>query len=709
MEYTKDQLKVIKHKDGPAIVIACPGSGKTTTLIARLDYMTKHHKIAPEKIVAVTFTKAAAESMEKRYEEKGAVPGVLFCTIHSLCYNMLIQSNLMRGRGVVDSWEVFKLFEKLIPEKKKNRYKEQYINSIVSAISYVKNADINYTVFSTESFTNEEFKRYYTEYETFKEDNNKIDFDDMIVEVRDELKTNPEFLAHWQKRFDYVMIDEFQDTNIIQSEIFRSMTAIHKNICVVGDDDQSIYGFRSADSSIMLNFDREYVNCRKIYLDTNYRSNKAIIHNATQLIDKNKTRFAKEFKGFREEEGHTLFLDDGGNPVAEAETVIKIAKELIDKGVKPSEIAVLYRNNKLSNPIISQCTKYDIPYISKEKIDDIYTDVVFKDIQAYYELSKNIVTNFKRIMNRPKRYIPKQVYCNEDKLDFEALYTNAQFTNKVGLTKKGIQGLESMLDDLKKTKNPEAFFTVLEKYKYGDTLVEKNGFADFIGRSADELLKSYELLIAEAIEFKTMDQWFEHIEEVEKNIEKNRKAEELSNGIILSTFHSSKGLEWEYVFMIGLNNEITPSPRNPDEEEERRMFYVAMTRAKNALMLLTPNYSSARSKFLTECIKLPLASDSYAAEQALNKLVIKDTSNLVKDVFKVNGTKVEDNKNTVDKIVAEKEKKNKQTKEKEEVKEEVKENIAPAPVPLPVPSAANVQRKRYPTPPTENPFLKKAQ
>ncbi len=604
MKYTESQLEIIHHLNGPALVIACPGSGKTTTVIGRINYMVNEYGVEPYTILAVTFTKAAADSMKNKYESQdGAKAGVSFSTIHSLCYSALAASYHLTPNQIISEYDVSKFFEKIIPLARKNRDMKKYIKHIITLISYVRNADMDYRAYvpNSDQVSQEEFIRYYEKYKGYKETSNKLDFDDMIIQTRDLFKFYPQILEYWQDRFPYIIIDEFQDTNAIQAEIFEMLARKYQNICVVGDDDQSIYGFRSADSSIMLNFEKEYENCARYSLDVNYRSCKNVVSAASKFIETNQQRFKKKFLGHIKKAGSIKFIHfANGENDTEAIRVRKEVERLIRSGEKPEDIAVLYRNNILITPTISEFVLNAIPYNVKDQVENIYTDVAFRDIRTYYRVANQMDTpeEYKKILNRPKRFLGKAVSDGIPKYDYDKLLSNCHKAKNEKFAIKNVMKLDSMIGSLK-TKDPKHFFSVLLREGYLDCLTED--YAEFTCRSDEELKAGFKMLYNEAVQFGDMEKWLEHGEIVAKKISENSEKKE---GVNLVTFHSSKGLEWKHVLIIGFEHGVVPSKRAKSVEEERRLFYVAMTRAMESLTIFSHSDARMQSLFYLELQKI---------------------------------------------------------------------------------------------------------
>ena len=297
MNFTEEQNKIINQIEGHVLVVACPGSGKTTTMLERVNHMIKTG-ISPSEILVVTFSKAAAMEMNTRFAKKYGNYPVCFATIHSICFSILRKQFNLSAQNIIKEWEQIKHFKQLLKSDIPKAYVDDAAKYIISTISSARNAGLDpLKVHDTITFAGTEiiFAPLYNSYVKLKKDTGKIDFDDMLIMCRDLLKQKPLVLVQYQEMYKYIIIDEYQDTNIIQAQIFYMLSERYGNLCVVGDDDQSIYGFRAADSSIMLNFKKKFPDAKRFSLSTNYRSGRKIVHHAELLIGKNKVRFRKKF------------------------------------------------------------------------------------------------------------------------------------------------------------------------------------------------------------------------------------------------------------------------------------------------------------------------------------------------------------------------------------------------------------------------------
>lgn len=598
MEFNKQQTNVINSINGPIMVISCAGSGKTSVIIERSNKIIQSG-IASNKILVVTFSKAAATEMEERFKKKYGNINVKFSTIHSLCYSILLNAYELNPASILKASEkrAF-LKEKFIDLKKK--YGKSFEEHYKGIDDFYKDMDLKISgymimmyknnIYNYDEVINDEYvKSIYASYLKFKKVSGKIDFDDMIIESHKCLKVKSEILLHWQSVFEYIMIDEYQDTNIIQAEIFFMLAGGKKNICVVGDDDQSIYSFRDTDSLIFNKFLDMYPNAKKIFLETNYRSKPMIINLASNLISHNSQRFTKKFLSSKTGDSKVKIVAVENN-IGQADDVIKIIENYRKQNVPLNTIAILYRVKKEARFLCNRLQVEKIPFFTKELPESLHNGMVFGDIKAYYRLANDLwgSTDLQRIINRPKRYIKFEVIGNCS-LNKEEILQRCLKGIQYGDRKEQIfNTVEQLFVDLRELrgKKPVDFMKyLLVNMKYREALVEH---ADFIKIDSRALTDDFDELINEAAKFNTMAEWDSYATEcrnrIIKEMEKNKE-----EGIYLSTFHSSKGLEWDNVIIISANDGVTPLMRKEEienPEEERRLFYVAMTRAKEELSVL---------------------------------------------------------------------------------------------------------------------------
>lgn len=594
------QEKAIQTIDGQLILVACPGSGKTTTLLRRINYMITEKKINPLNILMITFTKAAADEMNKRYAKMfGKNPGVTFCTIHSFCLAIIRKFSLKR-------YSILSELEKYIFFKDKIRYndsiadKEAFISDIILDISILKNNMLSVSEYTPECTVNKDlFVGLYTDYEKYKEKKGKIDYDDMLLVARDILLNDDMALQWLRERYQYIQVDEYQDTNYLQRDIIYQVAGKTGNLAVVGDDDQSIYAFRGARPEIMLNFTKDFPNASRIDMSTNYRSLQNIIHNADSLIKENKVRFAKDFVGFRENNGCVIYKNYKDD-IVQVDTIVKDIEEMIKKGEDPNNIAILYRINREAMPFAEKFMSKGMQFQCNEKLISKYDHWIFQDILSYREVATGNDPDgvfFRKILNHPNRFFFGKAF-SDIKPDLNLLMTAImkQKTKQQWQIDKAIDNAYELFRGLRflKDAKPIDFLSCLwNVIGYKDFVRE---YAKSRNMESKELKEIWDDLSKEAKMYETWDKWDRAVETYRiKLAEANRSR----GGITLSTMHRSKGLEWKNVFIIDCVEGIYPFEKavKPEQiEEERRLFYVAMTRAKDNLYLTSYDKKNGKTQ-----------------------------------------------------------------------------------------------------------------
>lgn len=591
--YNEAQIQAITTIQGPVMVISCAGSGKTTVILertARILQLTGR----PGRILVVTFSKAAATEMEERFREKYGAGGVRFSTIHSICYSVLASTYGLKADAILKESERRQFFRS-VQESLMTRGTEitedfdefyQEITSVIGRVaSRAESSNISSNI-CDDAEKRKVYQRILEEYTVYKKQNRKVDFDDMILLCYRCLKGNSQVLAYWQGIFDYVLIDEYQDTSALQAQIFFLLCEKHRNLCVVGDDDQAIYGFRGADSSIFLKFQQQYPDCRKIFMTVNYRSLPQIVRRSAAVIGHNGQRFAKEFQTAREGSGKIQIIRCGSD-LKQVEAVLRGVDEAMKKGLPLKDMAVLYRVKREAALLVNRLLLEGIPFYTRELPLDIHKGMVYQDVMAYYRLANRIEMHgdLQRIINRPKRYL-KQQLVRDCRLDRNQLYQACirdavspgeydrinDTVNRFFLDLRNLKGL-----------SPSSFLEYLDKdMGYVESLKE---YAEYRKISSEEMERDYAALAAETKGFQNMAQWLAYVEETGS---KGFVPDE--NGLYLSTFHGAKGLEWKKVWILSADEKVTPHLKEgeyQDIEEERRLFYVAMTRARDELQILT--------------------------------------------------------------------------------------------------------------------------
>ena len=603
----KAQEEAIHTVNKQVLVIACPGSGKTTTLLRRIHYMVTEAGISAAQILMITFTKAAADEMNKRYVSMyGDNPGVTFATIHSLCFS-IVKKYGKKNVSVLSDIEIYNYFNYRVKYLDQINDKDNFVADVILDISVMKNNMISLSDYEPACTDNKElFASLYTGYEKYKEKESKVDFDDMLVMAKDILDNEPEVLLYLKNRYSYIQVDEYQDTNYIQRDIIYKLAGKEGNLAVVGDDDQSIYMFRGARPEIMLNFSKDYPECKVIHMSTNYRSLKEIIKTADHVVKHNSQMFAKDFYGAREEKGKVFFRNYLNN-TSQLGGVLHKVRELLEQGVKPEQIAILYRTNKESMPFAEYFMREKIPFQCNERLKSKYHHWIFQDIQAYWKLSrgKKDKISFQRILNHPNRYFYGKAFHSVDP-NLSSL-KQAVWEQKGGVhwqLQKGLENAETLFQHFKilnTFSKPEVFMNYLYKATgYNDYLKE---YAKLRKLDVKELTVVWNNLLDEAKLYGSWDAWGRYIVAYNRQLQQANKSKD---GITLSTMHRAKGLEWDYVFIINCVDGTIPhsNAMTPEEiEEERRLFYVAMTRAKDFLYLSAykEDGKDISSPFIEEC------------------------------------------------------------------------------------------------------------
>jgi len=583
MAFSKAQTQAIMHKDGPMMVLAGPGSGKTTVITHRVQYLTKEYGIDPGDILVITFTRAAAEEMRERYEAlTGGGSRVTFGTFHSIFFRILKLAYRYTADNIVREEQQMQFVRELAeagglePEDE-----NEFAASILSEISSVKGERIALEHYYSKNCPDAVFRQLYAGYEEKMRRAGLIDFDDMMVLCLELFTERKDILSAWQRRYRYILIDEFQDINRLQYEIVRMLAKPEDNLFIVGDDDQSIYRFRGAKPEIMLGFERDYPGAGRILLDVNYRSTEEIVAPALRLIGENQKRFSKAIHttGRHGKNVITKLWQDPG------EENLAIAREIqlyLQSGVRPGDIAVLYRTNAGPRFLMEKLMEYNLPFRTRDTVPNLYEHWISRNILTYIRIAmgSRAREDILQVINRPKRYISRDAMPDET-VSFEKM--KAFYAEKDWIAER-IESLEGDLRAIARMSPLAAVNYIRQGMGYDEYLIE---YAAFRRMRPEELLETADELKESAAGFKTFDEWFAHIEAYKEELLRQaaqRRTE--TDAITLATMHSAKGLEFPIVYILDANEGITPHSRamlDEDMEEERRLFYVAMTRAKTRL------------------------------------------------------------------------------------------------------------------------------
>lgn len=622
LEGLNDQQKeAVLCKDGPLLIVAGAGAGKTKTITHRIAYLIQQG-VPGDQILAVTFTNKAAKEMNERvahligasedsftgrpFDATQGKPTI--CTFHSLGVRILKQNasalGLSRFFPILDDDDSMSLIKESMKELGIDP-KQVSPRSVRSFISRSKNDFLSETDFSgqnVKSYQQAINLSVWKKYEEKKKKEGGLDFDDLLLETTKLMQKHPEILKSYQERWKYIHVDEYQDTNKVQYVLTHLLAKANRNICVVGDGDQNIYSWRGADIVNILNFEKDYPEAKVVLLEENYRSTKTILHAANSVIKKNKERIDKNLFTSKDE-GEMVSLFEAYNDRIEAEFVAEKCVELMDKGILPEDIAVLYRVNFQSRLLEEKMLTYSVPYqVLGVKFFDRRE---VKDVLSYLRLAfnPNSSADIRRAISFPKRGLGKvaveKILAGEkDKLPMKTLIKVNQFFE---LVEKMKEYAESHLPS--------------ETLKY---VIKASGIEAELkaGKSDDDIDRLENVM--EMVSFAGKYDSFPPVEGIEKLIEEaslasdqdslstegEAKREKMKRGVKLMTVHASKGLEFKYVFIVGLEGELFPHVRDDmsDIEEERRLFYVAITRAREKLFL---TYATLRQLFGETKLQMP--------------------------------------------------------------------------------------------------------
>ena len=584
--FNREQEEAITHKGGPLMVLAGPGSGKTLVITYRVKWLIENAGVHPSNILVITFTRAAAEEMKKRFFMFDGMENapVTFGTFHSVFFMILRYAYRYTAANIIRE-DVKRRYIKEMTENMELEIEDEneFLSGIINEISYVKGEMMSLSYYHSNNCSDELFAQIYEGYEKRLREENLIDFDDMLVFCYELLKEREDIRTLWQNKFQHILIDEFQDINKVQYEIIRMLAGKGDHLFIVGDDDQSIYRFRGARPEIMLGFEEDYPEAKKVILNTNYRCSEEIVESAEHLISHNTKRFPKNMQAARGSKVPITFrnLKDAGE---ECTDILKGIRFYYKKGIPLEDMAVIFRTNTQPRLLVGRLMEYNIPFQMRDVIPNIFDHWIARNILTYIKLAMGNRDRklFLHVMNRPKRYISRSM-ITEAQVDLKKL--KQQTFGKKWLYEK-IDKLEMDLYLLRKMEPYAAIQYIRNGIGYEDYM---NEYAQFRRMNPDDLEEVLNQIQESAKEYHSFEEWFAYIESYGEELRKQMEAgRQQKSGVTLTTMHSSKGLEYEVVFVMDINEGVTPhkkAVKEADLEEERRLFYVAVTRAKTYLFL----------------------------------------------------------------------------------------------------------------------------
>lgn len=600
IQANKQQERALQAIEGSVLLLAVPGSGKTTVLVNRLGYMVLEKGITPTNILAITFTNNAAEEMKKRCIKKfgETVSNISFKTINAFCYKIYRENCKKYGivcKTLVEKYEVNKKIRELYKLYNDDVCDETSLNNVKMIISYSKNMMLNGDEIEKQ-FDKEvaNIRNIFDDYNSYLEENSLMDFNDQMVFAYDILQSEPECLDFYRKKYKYICVDEAQDTSKIQHKIIN-LLACGNNLFMVGDEDQSIYGFRAAYPKALLNFRYDYKNPFICKMETNYRSTKQVVDIAQQFISANVGRYTKNMIADRGD-GKEIQIINVYNREEQFDYLINMAKS------KQGNTAILFRDNESAVVLIDKCLREKIPYAFHKPEANYFEHRVVKDIKAYLKLSidQYDYRSFEQIVNKGILYLKskqKQYATSNIKNKHISVFEAVDQQMKYSLSEYRLRG--------EKFRN---FISNLSTLNPCDAIgyIYNSGYESYMSKNhlSKEVLNTLKIL---AKEEQDIVAFLRRLEELEK-IYLSGTAKEEKDGLVLSTIHASKGLEYDTVYLADVFDGYFPSSRRNlfdrskdnanGEQEERRLFYVGITRARNNLCLF--NIKNKKQSYISE-------------------------------------------------------------------------------------------------------------
>lgn len=622
MECNKEQKEAIMHRDGPAMVLAGPGAGKTYVITKRVKALIDEYGVKPEQILVVTFSKAAAVEMKERFEmlTGGRRLPVRFGTFHSVFFQILRLAYHYEVKDIATPALKYRFLEETFNE---TGYevddKKEFLSDIEKEISRVKGEGIEIDCYFSSACSAEIFQKMYRGYQEKLQRHRCLDFDDMVVYTYQLLKEREDIRRRWQAQFRYLLIDEFQDINRLQYETVCMLAEPENNLFIVGDDDQSIYGFRGAKPGIMLSFPKRFPDTKQIVLGLNYRCSDEIMKAAERLIGKNNERYEKHIVANKGKE-QPVHMKKCENLPDEAEKIVAQIQLYQKEGIDYQGMAVLFRTNMQMRLLAGKLMEHGIPFTMRENLPNLFDTWMAKDIMCYLQLAlgNRSREKFLKTANRPVRYLSRTAFT-EPEVSFDKLRAYYAAKNQDWMEER-IWNFEYDLKNLAALSPYAAIHFIRKGIGYDEFL---KTYADERNVNADDWFDVLDEMQEMARDKKSIPEWLSFVENYGDTLEEMRQEQKKQQvkeelGVSLMTMHASKGLEFPVVFVPTLNEDIVPYRKAVQEgnlEEERRMLYVAMTRAKTYLHL-----SFVKERFHKEAEPSPFLYEiSPALKNKINK------------------------------------------------------------------------------------------
>lgn len=622
MECNKEQEEAIMHRDGPAMVLAGPGAGKTYVITNRVKALIDEYGVKPEQILVVTFSKAAAVEMKERFEmlTGGQRLPVRFGTFHSVFFQILRLAYHYEVKDIATPALKYRFLEETLNE---TGYevddKKEFLSDIEKEISRVKGEGIEIDCYFSSACSAEIFQKMYRGYQEKLQRHRCLDFDDMVVYTYQLLKEREDIRRRWQAQFRYLLIDEFQDINRLQYETVCMLAEPENNLFIVGDDDQSIYGFRGAKPGIMLSFPKRFPDTKQIVLGVNYRCSDEIMKAAERLIGKNNERYEKHIVANKGKE-QPVHMKKCENLPDEAEKIVAQIQMYQKEGIAYQEMAVLFRTNMQMRLLAGKLMEHGVPFTMRENLPNLFDTWMAKDIMCYLQLAlgNRSREKFLKIANRPVRYLSRTAFT-EPEVSFDKLRAYYAVKNQEWMEER-IWNFEYDLKNLASLSPYAAIHFIRKGIGYDEFL---KTYADERNVNADDWFDVLDEMQEMARDKKSIPEFLSFVGNYGDTLEEMRQEQKKQQvkeepGVSLMTMHASKGLEFPVVFVPTLNEDIVPYRKAVQEgnlEEERRMLYVAMTRAKTYLHL-----SFVKERFHKEAEPSPFLYEiSPALKNKINK------------------------------------------------------------------------------------------